>query len=290
MDNQNDSVEIEINTDTIIELPANLFRKEINSNTLIIAKDIGSWIVLFNDHQRYIFDLISKKISVGKIAKIVNDSKWEDFNFVVAQIFDRKFNKRKLILNELSLKGMYIYLTNKCNLNCKHCYMFSGRKNNKELTANIWKKIIKNFKDFGGKSITFTGGELLMYNDWFEVISYTKEQGLSVTILSNGTLWTQEIIKKAAKYVDEIQISIDGISEETNAMVRGTGYFDSAIQTAVLFAQQNVRTKIATTPTMDNLLLIKKGYINFAKRIQKKLGGAILYILKLRKNYWRDEM
>ncbi|SLM28776.1 Putative Fe-S oxidoreductase (fragment) [Desulfamplus magnetovallimortis] len=149
--------------------------------------------------------------------------------------------------------------------------MFSGNKKGNELSINDWKKIIDNFKNAGGKSITFTGGEVLMYEDWAKVIRYTKEQGFSVTILSNGTLWNQEAINEATKYIDEIQISLDGISEKTNAMIRGAGNFDTAIQTAISFANQNVKTKITTTPTMDNIHLIKDDYVNFSKKILKRV-------------------
>jgi radical SAM protein with 4Fe4S-binding SPASM domain len=271
MDYQNKTVEIEIGADTVIELPDNIHRKEIHSKTLIIAEDQANWIVLFNEKQRNIFDLINEKLSIGSISTRFNDADWDDFNFVVSQIFDRNFTKQESFFNDSSLEGMYIYLTDKCNLCCKHCYMFSGKKKDSELSINDWKRIIDNFKNTGGKSITFTGGEVLMYKDWAKVIRYTKEQGFSVTILSNGTLWNQEAINEATKYIDEIQISLDGISEKTNAMIRGAGNFDTAMQTAILFANQNVKTKITTTPTIDNIHLIKDDYVNFSKKILKKV-------------------
>ena len=272
MDYQNKTIEIEVDENTIIELPNNLFRKDIHSNTLIIAKEQANWIVLFNEQQRYIFNLINERLSIGAIYTRLNDADWNDFNFVVSQIFDRNFIKQKKYFNHSLLEGMYIYLTNKCNLRCKHCFMFSGRNHqSSELSINDWMSVIDNFRDTGGKSITFTGGEVLMYKNWDKVIRYAKKQGFSVTILSNGTLWNKETINEAAKYIDEIQISIDGTSEETNAMVRGIGNFDIAVQTAILFANRNIKTKIATTPTIDNIHLIKNNYVSFAKKILKKI-------------------
>ncbi|SLM28775.1 hypothetical protein MTBBW1_1540001 [Desulfamplus magnetovallimortis] len=52
MDYQNKTIEIEIGADTVIELPDNIHRKEIQCKKLIIAEDQANWVVLFNKKQK----------------------------------------------------------------------------------------------------------------------------------------------------------------------------------------------------------------------------------------------
>jgi hypothetical protein len=47
-------------------------------------------------------------LSIGSISTRFNDADWDDFNFVVSQIFDRNFTKQESFFNDSSLEGMYI--------------------------------------------------------------------------------------------------------------------------------------------------------------------------------------
>ena len=60
-------------------------------------------------------------------------------------------------------------------------------------------------------------------------------------------------IELLAPYIKEIQISLDGVDEQSNAMVRGNGYFNKTLDSVILFANQGVRTSVATTFTFQNL-------------------------------------
>lgn len=275
-----EKIEIELSTNTVIELPIKLVYKKIDNYTLIIAPEIANWIVLFNENQNKLFKLIKNRLTIDEIFNsIVNDNDSEnDFNFLISQIFDRKFFfNSKLVFDYTRNESMYIYLTNNCNLFCNHCYMYSRKPNINELPKEEWFKIINNFKKNNGKSITFTGGEILKYKDWFEVIKYTKNLNMTTTILTNGTLWNKNLIKKLKNFIDEVQISIDGTSEETNSIIRGKGNFIKAMNTAQCFANNDVKTTIATTPTLDNLDLIADNYVAFAKDIIKNTNNKNIY-------------
>jgi sulfatase maturation enzyme AslB (radical SAM superfamily) len=210
---------IELTEDTILELPTDLFYHKINGSLLVISQAKANWIGLFNEEQEKVFGLLFEKKSLGEI---LQNSDEVEFNFVISQIIDRDFlATQKVNFNEPHNEGLYIYLTNDCNLACTHCYMFSGKPNINELPKEEWFKIIKNAKENSIKSITFTGGEVLQYKDWFEVIQNAKENNITVTILTNGILWDEDKIKQAKDYIDEIQISLDGTDEKSNAIIRG---------------------------------------------------------------------
>ena len=270
-----EKLEIELTEDTVLKLPNDLFYHKINNSLLVISQNKANWIGLFNKEQERIFTLLLERKPLGEVLKLADEN---DFNFVISQIIDRKFLvSEEISFNEHHSEGLYIYLTNDCNLACTHCYMFSGKPKIDELPKEEWFKIIKNAKENGIKSITFTGGEVLRYKDWFEIIKFTKENDITVTILTNGVLWDEEKIDKSKNYIDEIQISLDGTDEISNSVIRGKNNFEKALSNVKLFVEVGVKTVIATTPTLDNLEHIEKTYINFAKDLLQEMNKPNLY-------------
>jgi radical SAM protein with 4Fe4S-binding SPASM domain len=277
-----ENLELELREDTILDLPKNLFYKKINNNLLIISEKTANWLVLFNKEQENIFKLLNEKYTLKKVLELSNND--EDFNFVIGQIIDRNFNEHQQVeFNTPHKENLYVYLTNDCNLSCIHCYMYSGKPKINELPKKEWFQIIANAKENGIKAVTFTGGEVLKYKDWFEIIKFTKEQDISVTVLTNGVLWDKEKIEKSKKYIDEVQISLDGTNEELNSMIRGKGNFQKALDNVKLFVKAGVKTVIATTPTLENIREIEKTYIDFAKGLLNELQSENLYFKIARK-------
>lgn len=271
-----ETFEIELTENTILDLPQNLFYNRINNYLLVISQNTANWIGLFNKEQEKIFGLLYEKYTLGKVSELTNSE--EDFNFVISQIIDRDFNDtQKVEFNAPHNEGLYIYLTNDCNLACTHCYMYSGKPKIDELPKEAWFKIIENAKESGISAITFTGGEVLQYKDWFEIIKFAKEKDMSITLLTNGVLWDKEKIEKSKQYVDEVQISLDGTDENQNAIVRGKDNFLKALDNVKLFVKAGIKTVIATTPTLDNVKDIDKTYINFAKELLHELQSEHLY-------------
>jgi radical SAM protein with 4Fe4S-binding SPASM domain len=269
-------LEIELTENTILDLPQNLFYNRINNYLLVISQNTANWIGLFNKEQERIFGLLYEKHTLGEVAQLSNNE--EDFNFIVSQIVDKNFiSTQSVKFNVPHNEGLYIYLTNDCNLSCTHCYMYSGKPKINELEKEEWIRIIKNAKNNGITAITFTGGEVLQYKDWFEVVKFAKENNMTVTLLTNGVLWDKDIIEKSKIYIDEVQISLDGTNENQNAIVRGKENFQKALKNVKLFVKAGIKTVVATTPTLDNVKEIEKNYISFAKELLNELQSEHLY-------------
>ena len=271
-----ETLELELTENTILDLPQNLFYNRINNYLLVISQNTANWIGLFNSEQEKIFRLLCENNTLGQVSELSNSEK--DFNFVISQIIDRNFISTQTVkFNKPQNEGLYIYLTNDCNLACTHCYMYSGKPKIDELDKKEWFKIITNAKENGISAITFTGGEVLQYKDWFEIIKFAKENNMSVTLLTNGVLWDKEKIEKSKSYIDEVQISLDGTDEKLNSIIRGKGNFHQALDNVKLFVEAGVKTVIATTPTLDNVHKIKKTYINFARTLIDEMQSENLY-------------
>ena len=70
----------------------------------------------------------------------------------------------------------------------------------------------------------------MIRKDFFDILFFLREnyQG-SITLSTNGTLITKDNVEKLCGLVDQIDISIDGIDEESCAKIRGNGVFEKVL-------------------------------------------------------------
>ena len=233
-----------------------VFRK-CDEGWLAISVDTANWIVLFSDFQRLLLERLISGKSVGEMKDLLDsESKILELKRLLASIFARDFaevGSAPVLVRLESSRMLNCYLTNACNLRCKHCFMRSGNKLTGELTTAQWQTVLSDFRSAGGESVTFTGGEPLMNKGFEEIVRFAHSLGLKVTVLTNGLLWTDRMIQNLAPYISEVQISIDGVDEESNAAIRGKGHFDRVVKTVIAFANSGCRTSVATTFTFDNI-------------------------------------
>ncbi|MBP5344366.1 MAG: radical SAM protein [Alphaproteobacteria bacterium] len=108
---------------------------------------------------------------------------------------------------ELGLHLLEIEITNKCNLNCLHCYVDRTKPMFMQ-PQEVYKLI-----DFAIKHkitrLIFTGGEPLLCPDLFQYANYARDKGInSLFLMTNGLLLNEANIQKC-KVFDEIQLSLD---------------------------------------------------------------------------------
>lgn len=238
------------------------FPKEISflpfkEKRVAVSVNTANWIVLKTEFQQLLLQHLLKGETVGEVCSLItSEEQFDEFRQLLAAITAREFARTDHEPETEQLEGykmLNCYLTNACNLCCEHCFMKSGVKLKAELPSTEWLRILKEFRDAGGESVTFSGGEPLMNRDFPDIVKYANELGLNVTVLSNGILWSQDMIESLSPCITEIQISIDGVDEESNSIVRGKGHFDKVTDAVVAFANKGVRTSVATTFTLQNL-------------------------------------
>jgi len=130
---------------------------------------------------------------------------------------------QKKLRKEPILKQLFLELTLKCNEHCFHCGSSCGGNLPDGLPLEKYKSLLGEVKEnFGTKAlIAVTGGEPLLYPDFFELMEYTQELGFKWGMTSNGTLITKEVahhLKEAG--MKSISLSIDGLPE-THDRYRG---------------------------------------------------------------------
>lgn len=272
----------ELDYDDILHFPKEIVVEKINKFYLVIAVQTANWVVLYNSRQIDFLNMLRSEKCVGDVIETVDSEEaMGDLKIVLAAIFARKFAGVNGEVTREYLEGykmLNIYITNACNLKCKHCFMLSGKKLENELTLEDWMKVLTSFKENGGEFVTFSGGEPLMFKNFPQIISHAHDLGLKSTVLSNGLLWSDKLIYELAPFIDEIQFSLDGVDEETNSMVRGSGHFEKVVDTIVKFANAGVKTSVATTFTYDNLNEnTQTRYKNLVDLIKEKTSGKDVF-------------
>lgn len=115
-------------------------------------------------------------------------------------------------------------VTARCNLTCEHCHARAGESEcPDELTTEEGKRRVidplAQVDDF--KSLVFSGGEPLVRDDIFELISHAKMRGFYPIIATNATLITPTVaerLKKAGTL--GIAASIDSLKDEVHDAFR----------------------------------------------------------------------
>jgi len=117
------------------------------------------------------------------------------------------------------LSGMF-ELTERCNLNCVHCYINQPASSQiaraRELTTDQVKGILEQAANAGCLFLTLTGGEPLLRPDFIEIYLHARKLGILASIFTNGTMLTPQIADRLAEVRPPfIEITLYGATQET---------------------------------------------------------------------------
>ena len=149
-----------------------------------------------------------------------------------------------------SLTQLYLYLTEGCNLACRHCWLAPkyDAKGTKYpvLDVALIRKIFKEALPLGLQAVKLTGGEPLLHPEIETILDIIKEENLRLTIETNGLLCTRELAAKIAGHEKAfVSVSMDGATADTHEWVRGVkGSFEAACNAVNYLAQAGLRPQI----------------------------------------------
>jgi SynChlorMet cassette radical SAM/SPASM protein ScmF len=149
-----------------------------------------------------------------------------------------------------SLNQLYFYLTEGCNLACKHCWIAPKFQTKDQvypvLSFELFKSIIIQAKAMGLSGVKLTGGEPLMHPDIGKILTHIKDEELALTVETNGVLCTPELAKKIVECKNIfVSVSIDGAEAKTHEEIRGvSGSFDGAIAGVENLVKEGLKPQI----------------------------------------------
>ncbi len=145
--------------------------------------------------------------------------------------------------------------TQRCNLNCVHCYSGSSDTvDSEQLSTAQACRMIDDLALAGVPVLLLSGGEPLLRPDIFELITCARDAGLRVAISTNGTTITGSLAEKLARAdLSYAGISIDGIGEINDTFRGKDGAFDQAIQGIKNCQAAGVKVGLRMTLTACNI-------------------------------------
>ena len=160
--------------------------------------------------------------------------------------------------NGLNIPGLHkshftvqFHFTEICNLRCLHCYD-SAAQNSDQPLDQLCHIIDRTFsvivREWGRPiALSLTGGEPFASRNLFPLLSYIKdkygETEVEIKILSNGTLITEDharVLKSSFPMVRAVQISLDGVRQETHERIRGAGTHLKALRACELLVRHGI--------------------------------------------------
>jgi radical SAM protein with 4Fe4S-binding SPASM domain len=121
--------------------------------------------------------------------------------------------------------------TSACNLSCSYCRAKATASPEKEeLSTEEALSFIDEIACLRPMLI-LSGGEPLLRPDIFLLARHAADRGMRVSLATNGTLLTPEIVEKIVSAgVARVSISLDGASPERHDANRGPGCFEKALK------------------------------------------------------------
>ena len=122
-------------------------------------------------------------------------------------------------------------ITRRCNLRCVHCYSDSdARFYPGELSWEQCRAVIDDLASFKIPALLLSGGEPLIHPQFFDIAEYAADQGVRLTLSTNGTLISPEVARRLREIgFAYVGISLDGIGETHDRFRGREGAFDGAV-------------------------------------------------------------
>jgi len=161
-----------------------------------------------------------------------------------------------------------IELTERCNNNCIHCYInlpaddVEARR--RELTFEEIREIVDETVAMGCLWWLITGGEPFLREDFTDTYLYLKKKGLLVSVFTNATLITPELVSLFKKYPPrDLEITVYGVTQKTYEKVTRTpGSFGAFRRGINLLQKENVHFTLKAMALRSNVneLAAMKGF------------------------------
>lgn len=179
---------------------------------------------------------------------------------------------------EQPLCTAYLHVTNICNLNCIGCYSFDRTRNcSDKLSFDNIKYIIDQLAENDVRTITISGGEPLIRSDIVDIVKYMKDNARieTVNLITNGTLYNEEVLLELREYVDALPVSIDGYSFEHPHFLRDKGTFPKVMKFVEQARDMNLPVSILPTLHRKNIDFISE-YMKLSEQLKVPISFSLL--------------
>ncbi|HJO93169.1 MAG TPA: radical SAM protein [Victivallales bacterium] len=158
-------------------------------------------------------------------------------------------NKR---LHGKTFANAFIYIDEKCNMFCKHCYLGERLSNPKKMSRQQIVDFLMFFKVHLTKKCTIIGGEPTLSDDLFFTIKKINEFGMDCILDTNG--WFNQSLYDHISHteLEYLSFSLDSASAEYHDSQRRKGSFQKAVANIKYAIKKGFCVRIIPTITKRN--------------------------------------
>jgi radical SAM protein with 4Fe4S-binding SPASM domain len=231
---------MEMNASYVPRVCSGLIHRERDGLHLLLHPHEPRWLVT-NRLGREVIELADGIRDMGQISGALAVRYGKDPGDIVSDIesflgslkkagmLDKEGGTRPTPSHPVKIGGLFLHLTDRCNLRCAHCYVAADTVPLRDLAADKICDLVDELADMGGRSVTMSGGEPLLHPDWFEIVAHAAV-ALRVTLNTNGILVDRSVADRLKDVKPYVQVSLDGPDSITHDRIRGEGSFDSALR------------------------------------------------------------
>jgi len=158
------------------------------------------------------------------------------------------------------LTTFYLYLSDGCNLRCRHCWITPTFVNGEPspgqyLPLELLKRAVAEAKPLGLLAAKLTGGEPTLHPQFVEIADYLSAEGLSLTMETNGTLIDDALARHLKEQTNlwHVSVSIDGATAASHDAFRGVkGSFDAAVRGFRALVAAGYKPQLIMSPHRGN--------------------------------------
>lgn len=174
-----------------------------------------------------------------------------------------------------ALNQLYFYLTEGCNLACRHCWIAPrfdpDGSRCPTLPVELFETAIREARPLGLTGVKLTGGEPLLHPQFATLLEVVRREELGLTIETNGLLCTLAVAADIARSPRRfVSVSIDGADAATHDWVRGVrGAFVQACRAVRNLAAVDTRPQV-----IMSLMRCNVDQVEAVVRLAEELGAS----------------
>ncbi len=166
---------------------------------------------------------------------------------------ERSAQKDRTRVHYQRFHNIYLYVTERCQLRCGHCYM--GDRLERGLTLEFDKaaQIMTYCRRLGGEYITFLGGEPTLHPALPEMVDFALGAGYRQVMINSNGLLERTIDRIAPEKLHYISFSLDGATAEVHNRIRGAKTYEKTVRCIRATVAAGYAVRLITTISKINI-------------------------------------
>jgi len=167
---------------------------------------------------------------------------------------------------DCNLEVVWLEITHQCNLRCIHCY--EGNFHNKEentLSLEQWKRVVCELVQHNVRRIIIIGGEPCCSSDLKDILLFTSNFHIDITVFTNATVMTKELLETIIATKARVKVSIYGHNATVHDLITTVpGSFEKLCKNVDCLLKHSVEVSASVVIMKENQDYIEDilGFVN----------------------------